>query len=107
MAKSKKGKNQDLTNEVEQTSNSPKQGGRRQFLRGAGAVGAGVIAAAATLSPLAKAQSENERLTVDVPLDAEKIQAIQKCLAKGTLRISMSKADASSTKTKTDPWLYD
>jgi hypothetical protein len=102
MAKSKKDKNQDVE---AQTPNPTKQGGRRQFLRGAGLMGAGVIAAAATLSPLAKA-AENDKVTVDVALDAEKIQAIQKCLAKGTLRISMSKAEAGNDK-KTDPWLYD
>ena len=97
MAKSTKGKKSDKATEA------PKQTGRRQFLRGAGIAGAAAVAAAG-LAPLAKAQ--DDRLTVDVPLDAEKVQAIQKCLAKGTLRISMSKAAATSGE-KTDPWLYD
>jgi hypothetical protein len=102
MAKSKKGK-QDKANKPEaQESNLPKQGGRRQFLRGAGIA----VAAASLISPLAKAQSADEKVMVNVPLDAEKIQAIQKCLAKGTLRIEMSKAAATGV-VKSDPWLYD
>jgi hypothetical protein len=106
MAKSKKGKKQDNPSTTEsEVSNSPKQTGRRQFLRGAGVAGV-VAVAAAGLSPLAKAQSPDDKVTINVPLDAEKIQAIQKCLAKGTLSISMSKA-AASTGEKTDPWLYD
>jgi hypothetical protein len=97
MAKSKKGK-QDKTSNTEE----PKQGARRQFLRGAGIA----VAAAGLISPLAKAQSADEKLMVNVPLDADKIQAIQKCLAKGTLRIEMSKTAAAGEKSK-DPWLYD
>jgi hypothetical protein len=108
MSKSKKGKNPDKKSGAEaQTSNSPKQGGRRQFLRGAGVMGAGVVMAAAGLSGSAKAQSADDRLTVDVPLDAEKIKAIQACLAKGTLRISMSRAAATSGTKTEEPWLYD
>jgi hypothetical protein len=102
MAKSKKEK-QDKTSKAEEpNSNLPKQGGRRQFLRGAGIA----VAAAGLISPLAKAQSADDKVMVNVPLDAEKIRAIQKCLAKGTLRIEMSKAAATVGETK-DPWLYD
>ncbi len=80
----------------------PKQGGRRQFLRNAGIA----AAAAGLIAPLAKAQSADDKMIVNVPLDAEKIQAIQKCLAKGTLRIEMNKHAATVGVTK-DPWLYD
>jgi hypothetical protein len=97
MAKSKKGKQDKASNTEE-----PKQGARRQFLRGAGIA----VAAAGLISPLAKAQSADEKLMVNVPLDADKIQAIQKCLAKGTLHIEMSKTAAAGEKSK-DPWLYD
>jgi len=107
MSKSKKGKNPAKTSKAEaQTPNSPKQSGRRQFLRGAGVMGAGVVMAAAGLSSTAKAQSPDDMLNVDVKLDAEKIQAIQACLAKGTLRISMSKA-AATADAQPDSWLYD
>ena len=102
MSKSKKDTNQDNA----ELQNSPKQTGRRQFLRKAGVAGVAAVAAAG-LTTLAKAQ-DSDKVSVNVKLDAEKVQAIQKCLAKGTLRISMSKAEASSgDKTKTDPWLYD
>lgn len=97
MAKSKKSK-QDNTSNTEE----PKQGARRQFLRGAGIA----VAAAGLISPLAKAQSADDKLMVNVPLDAAKIQAIQKCLAKGTLRIEMNKHEAAVGIVK-DPWLYD
>jgi hypothetical protein len=101
MSKSRKGEKQSKKEEV---SNSPQQAGRRQFLRRVGVAGAAV--AAVGLTPLAKGQSESDKVTLNVALDAEKIQAIQKCLAKGTLRISMSKAGATGAE-KTDPWLYD
>jgi|GEM_PF-3607718 hypothetical protein len=101
MSKSKK----DTNKENAEIQNSPKQTGRRQFLRKAGVAGVAAVAAA-SLTPLAKAQDSN-KVSLNVQLDAEKVQAIQKCLAKGTLRISMSKADASTGETKTDPWLYD
>jgi len=87
-----------------QVSNLPEQAGRRQFLRRAGVAGAAV--AAVGLTPLAKAQSESDRVNLNVALDADKVRAIQKCLAKGTLRISMSKAGATGV-VKGDPWLYD
>jgi hypothetical protein len=97
----KKGTNQDNV----EPQGSPKQTGRRQFLRRAGVAGVAAVAAVG-LTPLAKAQ-DSDKVSLNVKLDAEKVQAIQKCLAKGTLRISMSKADASTGETKTDPWLYD
>jgi hypothetical protein len=107
MSKSKKGKNPAKTSAVEaQTPKSTKQSGRREFLRSAGVMGAGAVIAAAGLSATAKAQSPDDMLNLDVKLDAEKIQAIQACLAKGTLRISMSKTAAAATATP-DSWLYD
>jgi hypothetical protein len=101
MSESKKGKKREKTS----ASDAAKQG-RRQFLRGAGVMGAGAAIVAAGLGSQAKAQSADDRLTLDVQLDSEKIAAIQKCLANGTLRISMSKVAATTTK-PTDPWLYD
>lgn len=102
MAKSKKGDDQEkLTGAEDQSANAPKQSARRKFLKGAG----GLVAAAA-LSPLAKAQSESKDLTVNMPLDAEKVAAIQNCLAKGTLSFTISKVDLQTGKF-TDPWLYD
>lgn len=102
MSKSKKGKTPDKTSKLTQKS------GRREFLRNAGVMGAGAVVAVTGLSSAAKAQSPEDMVNVDVKLDAEKINAIQACLAKGTLRISMTKAAATATTdVKTDPWLYD
>jgi hypothetical protein len=102
MAKSKKGDNQEkLAGAEEKAANEPKQSARRKFLKGAG----GLVAAAA-LSPLAKAQSETRDITLNLPLDAEKIAAIQNCLSKGTLSFTISKVDLQTGKVG-DPWLYD
>lgn len=99
MANSKKGKTPDK--KITQKSD------RRQFLRNAGVMGAGAAMAVAGLSSTAKAQSPEDMLNVDVKLDADKIKAIQACLAKGTLRISMTKAAAASADAQPDSWLYD
>ena len=101
MSKSKKGKTPDKTSKPSQ------QSGRRQFLRNAGVMGAGAVMAVTGLKSAAKAQSPDDMLNVDVKLDADKIKAIQACLAKGTLRISMTKAAAVSADTQPDSWLYD
>jgi hypothetical protein len=39
-------------------------------------------------------------------LDATQAAAIRRCLAKGTLRVKVSKADLLRGRVK-DPWLYD
>jgi hypothetical protein len=46
------------------------------------------------------------KLTMDMPLDATKIKAIQRCIDKGTLRITINKVDLSTGKLG-DGWIYD
>lgn len=46
------------------------------------------------------------KLQLNMPLDAKKIAAIQRCIAKGTLTVSLSKVDLTSGKLG-GPWLYD
>lgn len=46
------------------------------------------------------------KLTMDMPLDATKIKAIQRCIDKGTLRITINRVDLSTGKLG-DGWLYD
>ena len=43
---------------------------------------------------------------LEFALDPERIAAIQRCLEKGTLRVTISKADLSRGRVR-DPWLYD
>ena len=43
---------------------------------------------------------------IEFALNAESIAAIKKCLAKGTLRVTVNKADLLRGRVK-DPWLYD
>lgn len=46
------------------------------------------------------------KLELNMPLDAKKIAAIQRCIAKGTLTVSLSKVDLTGGKLG-GPWLYD
>jgi hypothetical protein len=46
------------------------------------------------------------KLTLNMPLDARKIKAIQKCIEKGTLNITVSKVDFAAGRIG-DAWLYD
>ena len=46
------------------------------------------------------------KLHLDMPVDAEKREAIQKCLEKGRLTITVSKVDLASGRMG-DPYLYD
>ncbi len=46
------------------------------------------------------------KLQLNMPLDAKKIAAIQRCIAKGTLTVSLSKVDLTGGKFG-GPWLYD
>ena len=55
--------------------------------------------------PTVKVQGPS-KLTLDMPLDARKIKAIQRCIDKGTLKITMNKVDLSTGKLG-DGWLYD
>ena len=44
--------------------------------------------------------------SVSFTLDAARAAAIRRCLAKGTLRVTVNKADLLRGRVK-DPWLYD
>ena len=46
------------------------------------------------------------KLKLDMPLDARKIKAIQRCLEKGQLSITVSKVDLAAGRIG-DGWLYD
>jgi hypothetical protein len=46
------------------------------------------------------------QLTLNMPLDARKIKAIQRCIEKGNLRITVSKVDLAAGRIG-DAWLYD
>lgn len=43
---------------------------------------------------------------IEFKLDPERVAAIQRCLDKGTLRVTVSRADLLAGRVK-DPWLYD
>jgi hypothetical protein len=46
------------------------------------------------------------KLTLDMPLDEAKIKAIQRCIAKGRLQITVSKVDLAAGKIG-EAWIYD
>jgi anti-sigma28 factor (negative regulator of flagellin synthesis) len=46
------------------------------------------------------------KLTMEMPLNAARVKAIQRCIAKGTLRITIKKVDLSTGKLG-EAWLYD
>ena len=46
------------------------------------------------------------KVTLDMPLTPEKIKAIHGCLAKGALKITVSKVNLASGKIG-EAWLYD
>lgn len=62
--------------------------------------------AAPKKSPTIKVTGTLPKLTLDMPLDARKIKAIQKCIEKGTLSITVSKVDLAAGRIG-DAWLYD
>ncbi len=43
---------------------------------------------------------------LEFTLDPERVAAIQRCLEKGTLRVTVSRADLTRGRVR-DPWLYD
>ena len=49
--------------------------------------------------------TQKTELTLQV--DAEKIEAIKKCLEKGTLKITMTRIDILGGDRTGDPYLYD
>ena len=46
------------------------------------------------------------QITLDMPLDAKKVKAIQKCLEKGHLRVVVNKVDLATGRLGVG-WLYD
>jgi hypothetical protein len=46
----------------------------------------------------ASIQGAIPKLSLDLPLDAAKIKAIQKCVAKGSLKITLTKVDLAGGK---------
>lgn len=56
--------------------------------------------------PSIAVQGEIPKLTLNMPLDAKKIKAIQRCIAKGELKITVSKVDLKAGKIG-EAWLYD
>jgi anti-sigma28 factor (negative regulator of flagellin synthesis) len=47
------------------------------------------------------------KLTLSMPLDEEKVKAIQRCIAKGTLKITISKMDLGARLLGEEAWIYD
>lgn len=45
-------------------------------------------------------------MTLEMPLDEKKIKAIQRCIDKGTLKITVNKVDLGTGRLG-DAWLYD
>ena len=46
------------------------------------------------------------KLKLDFPLDAKKVAAIQRCIAKGTLSVTVSRVDLAGGRLG-EAWLYD
>jgi len=53
-----------------------------------------------------KKLAASSRVKLSFPIDAEKAEAIKRCLAKGTLTVTMSKADIGRARLG-DPYQYD
>jgi len=54
----------------------------------------------------AKASIVGSKLRLDFPLSAAKVEAIQRCIAKGTLSVTINKVDLGAARLR-GPWLYD
>ena len=63
-------------------------------------------AARATKRPTVELAGNIPKLTLSMPLDQAKIKAIQRCIEKGTLTISVSKVDLATGRSG-EGWLYD
>ena len=61
---------------------------------------------AAKSAPSVKFEGALPKLTLNMPRDAKKIKAIQKCLDKGSLNITVSKLDLAAGRLG-GAWLYD
>jgi anti-sigma28 factor (negative regulator of flagellin synthesis) len=53
-----------------------------------------------------KAAATAAKVKLAFPIDAEKVEAIKRCLAKGTLTVTVSKADLGRARVG-DPYKYD
>lgn len=53
-----------------------------------------------------KAAAATGRVKLNFPIDAERVEAIKRCLDKGTLTVTVSKADLSRARVG-DPYKYD
>lgn len=47
------------------------------------------------------------KLTFTMPIDETKAKAIQRCIQKGTLKITISKVDLGASTLGEEGWLYD
>jgi len=56
--------------------------------------------------PSVKVEGTIPKMTLDMPLDASKLKAIQRCMEKGTLRITVSKVDLAAGRIGS-AWMYD
>jgi anti-sigma28 factor (negative regulator of flagellin synthesis) len=54
----------------------------------------------------AKKATAAARVSLSFPVDAKKVEAIRRCLAKGTLKVTVTKADLLRGRLR-DPYLYD
>jgi anti-sigma28 factor (negative regulator of flagellin synthesis) len=52
------------------------------------------------------AAATSAKVRLNLPIDDERVEAIKRCLAKGSLRITLSKADIGRARLS-DPYLYD
>jgi anti-sigma28 factor (negative regulator of flagellin synthesis) len=53
-----------------------------------------------------KSAASRAKVKLNLPIDAERIEAIKRCLAKGTLTVTLSKADIGRARLG-DPYQYD
>ena len=53
-----------------------------------------------------KAAAASSKVKLDFPLDTQTIAAIHRCIAKGTLRVTVNRVDLSAGRLR-GPWLYD
>ncbi|HVI73122.1 MAG TPA: hypothetical protein VM656_16760 [Pyrinomonadaceae bacterium] len=53
-----------------------------------------------------KSAAASGRVSLKFPIDAEKAEAIKRCLAKGALTVTVSKADLGRARVG-DPYKYD
>ena len=53
-----------------------------------------------------KKAAATSKVNIAFPVDAERTEAIKRCLAKGSVRVTMSKADIGRARLG-DPYLWD